>query len=84
MSKNIWIGAALGLALCPTVLTSCSVKENRSDQSQHANLPAIDWTNKAEDQLRKAIAHAQTTGRFISISPLKARFLNSNQGWNTL
>ena len=63
MSKSNWIGAALGLALCTTALASCSVKDDQSGQTaQQANVPKLDWTNKAEKQLREAIAQAPAHG----------------------
>jgi len=64
MSNSKWIGAALGLALYSTALASCSVKDDRSGQptSQEANLPKVEWTKNAENQLVQAIAQAPTNG----------------------
>ena len=63
MSKASWIGAVLSLALCSTALTSCSVKNDQSGgQTSEAGQPAVDWTNKAESQLREAIANAPANG----------------------
>ena len=62
MTQRNWIGAALGLALCSTGLTSCS-GGNKSDQSnpQQAG-PALQWTRSAQKQLLDAIANAPANG----------------------
>ena len=64
MSKHVWIGAALGLALCSTTLGSCSFKENDSGQSssQQGGGLAVDWSGDTERQLREAIQDAPANG----------------------
>jgi murein L,D-transpeptidase YcbB/YkuD len=63
MSKNKWSGAALGLALCTTVLASCSGRDNQSGQAT-SSIPEIDsaWKSGTERQLREAIASAPAHG----------------------
>ena len=63
MTKQKWIGAALGLALCSTALASCSVKNDQSGgQTSKAGQPAVNWNNDTEKQLREAIAGAPANG----------------------
>ncbi len=66
MSKNRWIGGALGLALCSTALASCSAKDDRSGQSGNASVeagtPQLNWNDKVEQQLRDAIGQAPANG----------------------
>ena len=61
MSKYRLIGAALSLALCTTVLSSCS--GNRSEQVT-SEVPELDsaWKSDTEEQLRDAIANAPSNG----------------------
>jgi murein L,D-transpeptidase YcbB/YkuD len=63
MKNSNWIGAALGLALCSTALASCSVsdKSNQAAPEQSTG-QALDWSGKAENQLREAIAGAPAHG----------------------
>jgi murein L,D-transpeptidase YcbB/YkuD len=66
MSKNRWIGGALGLALCSTALASCSVKDDGSGQNGNASVepgtPQVNWNDKVEQQLRDAIGQAPANG----------------------
>jgi len=64
MSNKKWIGAALGLALCSTVLASCSVKNDQSGQatSQNASGSSLNFDDKAEKQLVDAIRSAPANG----------------------
>jgi len=65
MSIKQWSGAALGLALCTTVLTACSVSDNSSNQGAAAAAsPELDgaWKSGTEQQLRDAIAGASVHG----------------------
>lgn len=66
--KNIWIGTALGLALCIAVLPACSQVSNNSSQaaSNTADAPSapveVQWTDKLKKQLREIIANAPANG----------------------
>src|SRR4051794_11917069 len=64
MSNSKWISAALGLALCSTALASCSSRDNQSGQTStdQSGGPSINLDNKAERQLREAIAAAPANG----------------------
>lgn len=64
MRNKIWIGAALGFALCSTALVSCSVKDNQSSQtnSQQPASGALNWNDKTEKQLLDAIKQAPANG----------------------
>ena len=65
MSIKHWNGAALGLALCTTVLTACSVRDSSSDQNATAAAsPELDgaWKSGTEQQLREAIVGAPLHG----------------------
>jgi murein L,D-transpeptidase YcbB/YkuD len=64
VKKTISIGTALGLALCSTAFVSCSEKDNPSGPpaSQQAGAPDLQWTSKAEEQVRQAIANAPANG----------------------
>jgi L,D-transpeptidase YcbB len=67
MSNSKWTGAAFALALCNTALTSCSMSSNPSGQSNSTaqpdtSQPDVQWSKKAEQQLRDAIAEAPANG----------------------
>jgi len=63
MSKNNWIGAAIGLALCSTALASCSVSGNQSNQAASQQPDgSLSWTGKTEKQLVAAIQAAPANG----------------------
>ena len=63
MSKSKWIGAALGLALCGTALSSCSQGNSSNDSASTAADPSgITVDNSAEKQIREAIAQAPAHG----------------------
>jgi murein L,D-transpeptidase YcbB/YkuD len=64
VKKTLSIGTALGLALCTTALVSCSEQDNPSGEpaSENAGAPEMQWTNKAEEQVRQAIANAPANG----------------------
>ena len=64
VKKTLSIGTALGLALCGTAFVSCSNNDNSSGQpsSQQAGAPEMQWTDKAEEQIRQAIANAPANG----------------------
>ena len=64
MSDRKWIGAALSLALCSTVLASCSVKDDQSGNASanQSGGVSVNWNNKTEQQLRDAIAEAPANG----------------------
>jgi murein L,D-transpeptidase YcbB/YkuD len=62
VTQRVWIGAALGLALCSSALLSCSAgnKSNQSDAQEAAQ--ALEWTRSAQKQLLEAIANAPANG----------------------
>jgi murein L,D-transpeptidase YcbB/YkuD len=65
VTKNKWIGTALGLALCTAVLPACSNGETSSNQpASNAAAPQddVEWNSKLEKQLRDAIAAAPANG----------------------
>ena len=64
MSIKHWSGAALGLALCTTVLTACSVSDPSNQNASAAASPELDgaWKGSTEKQLREAIAEAPAHG----------------------
>ena len=64
MSNRVWIGAALGLALCSTALASCSSRDNEAGQngSEQSSGEPLNWTRDSEKQLRNAIAQAPANG----------------------
>jgi len=64
MSNHNWIGAALGLALCTTALSSCSVKDEQSGQNTTGQAAGLDvnWTRDTEKQLTEAIQQAPANG----------------------
>ena len=63
MTQSKWIGRALGLALCTAALTACQ-QGNSSTQDSNASgqAPGITLDQKAEKQLRDAIAQAPQHG----------------------
>jgi murein L,D-transpeptidase YcbB/YkuD len=62
MSNSKWIGAALGLALCSTVLASCSKAPSNDSGSAPAAPSGITLDNRAEKEIRDAIAKAPQHG----------------------
>jgi murein L,D-transpeptidase YcbB/YkuD len=65
MTKNKWIGTAIGLALCSATLSGCNFNNQSSSQSQgNASTGDIDgaWKSNTEQQLREAIANAPANG----------------------
>lgn len=64
MSNKHWNGAVLGLALCTTFLTACSVRDTSNQSAEAPASPEIDgaWKSDTEQQLRDAIASAPTNG----------------------
>lgn len=67
MTKSIWTGTAIGLALCIAALPACSKSGNSSNQAvSNAASPAeamqVRWNSKLEKQLRAAIASAPANG----------------------
>lgn len=64
MSIKTWSGAALGLALCTTALTACSVQDTSNQNASAPASPEIDdaWKSDTEKQLRDAIATAPANG----------------------
>jgi murein L,D-transpeptidase YcbB/YkuD len=65
MTKNKWIGTAIGLALCSATLSGCTFNNQSSSQSQgNASTGDIDgaWKSNTEQQLREAIANAPANG----------------------
>ncbi len=66
MTKSIWTGTAVGLALCIAVLPACSKGENSSNQpASNAAAPEdaqLQWNSTLEKQLRDAIAGAPANG----------------------
>jgi murein L,D-transpeptidase YcbB/YkuD len=63
MSKQNWIGAAIGLALCSTALASCSQgSPNDSGAPAGSSESGVALDNSAEKQIRDAIAQAPKHG----------------------
>jgi murein L,D-transpeptidase YcbB/YkuD len=64
MSNRKWIGAAIGLALCTTAIAACSQSETSNQPAANASGDASGLTldQKAEQQLREAIAQAPAHG----------------------
>jgi murein L,D-transpeptidase YcbB/YkuD len=65
MTRNKWIGTAIGLALCSTALASCSQGSSSSDQSSanaSSDASGMSLDKKGEQQLRDAIAKASMHG----------------------
>lgn len=62
MSTKVWIGAALGLALCVTSLAACSQGNSSNDSASAAAPSGITLDNSAEKQIREAIAQAPAHG----------------------
>ena len=64
MSIKHWSGAAIGLALCTTALTACSVQDTSNQNASSAAAPELDnaWKSDTEKQLREAIAGAPAHG----------------------
>jgi murein L,D-transpeptidase YcbB/YkuD len=66
MSKNKWIGTALGLALSSAALSGCNYSNKSSSDGQSTNGSTADvdgaWNSKTEQQLREAIANAPANG----------------------
>lgn len=60
MSNKKWIGAAIGLALCGTALSSCSQGSN--DTGASAEQSGLTADSKAEKQIREAISQAPAHG----------------------
>ena len=61
MRKKMWIGGAMGLALCSTALVSCSQGKSSSGDTS-AGSSAISLDSRAEKQIREAIAQAPAHG----------------------
>jgi murein L,D-transpeptidase YcbB/YkuD len=64
MSNRKWIGAAIGLALCTTAIAACSQSETSNQPAANASGDAsgLTFDQKAEQQLREAIAQAPAHG----------------------
>ena len=66
MTKQKWIGTALGLALLSVALPSCSKGGSSSGQQQSGSAepdtPQLQWNKKVEQQLVGAIANAPANG----------------------
>ena len=63
MSKQKWIGAALGFALCTTALAACSQgNSNENGASAPGSPSGITLDSQAEKQIREAIAQAPSHG----------------------
>jgi murein L,D-transpeptidase YcbB/YkuD len=62
MSNRVWIGAALGLALCVTSLAACSQGNPSNDSAPTAAPSGITLDHSAEKQIREAIAQAPAHG----------------------
>ena len=62
MSNKNWIGAAMSLALCTTVLTACSQGNSSNDNGSGSAQSGISLDDRAEKQIRDAIAQAPAHG----------------------
>ena len=62
MSNKIWIGGAIGLALCTTALAACSQGTSSDNGSGAAGQSGITFDERAEKQIRDAIAQAPAHG----------------------
>jgi len=65
MSKSIWIGKAMSLALCTAAMTACSgggSSSNANEANASADASGISLSHKDEKQIREAIAAAPAHG----------------------
>lgn len=64
VSKSEWIGRAIGLALFSVSLPSCNRGESPTSQNQPqlVEAGALEWSERAQEQLLEAIAEAPANG----------------------